>query len=166
MRFLPFAVVLALATPIAAQEMPPAPTLVPAFTITAELGEAIDVGETGRGGRRIISITGGTVEGDEISGTIRPGAWDWQLDRADGCTELLADYFIVTDDGASINVRNTATGCPPEDVEAMTPLYTSPSFEPPLGRYAWMGQAVFVGMLEPALGHPVPAVRIHVYRVE
>lgn len=157
---------LASATPLAAQEQAPAPHLVPAFDIIAELGETVQVGETGRGTRRIIPITGGTVEGEHISGTVRPGAWDWQLDRADGCTDVEADYFLETDDGAVINVYNTAVLCMPGEGEAPRPAYTRPVFEPPLGDYAWMGTSMFVGILEFAADHPVPAVRIRVFRVE
>lgn len=154
---------LAVATPAAAQE---APELVPVFTIVAELGEVVQVGETGRGNRRIIPITGGTVEGEGIHGTVRPGAWDWQLDRPDGCLDLVADYFLETEDGAVINVRNTATACPPEEGEERGPTFTRPQFEPPLGEYEWMGHGVYVGALTIAANHPVPAVQIRVYRVE
>ena len=152
------------ATPAAAQEAPP--RLVPAFTIVAEIGPAEELGATARGPRRIIPITGGTIEGEGISGTVRPGAWDWQVDRADGCTELEADYFVETDDGAVINVNNRATICPPAQGEERAPVFTRPVFEPPLGAYQWLGQGTFVGRLGLATGHPVPAVRIEVFRVQ
>ena len=156
------AAALAAATPAAAQE---APRLEPVFTIIAELGEVVQVGETGRGTRRIIPITGGSAIGDGINASVRPGAWDWQIDRPDGCTDLIADYFLETDDGAVINVRNTATLCRPAEGELRTASYTRPQFEPPLGRYEWMGRGVYVGQLEMAADHPVPAVRIRIYQV-
>ncbi|WAT18110.1 DUF3237 family protein [Aurantiacibacter sp. MUD11] len=162
MRTLASAAVLALAAPAMAQD---GPQLVEVFTITAELGEVDQIGETVRGVRRIIPITGGQVVGEGISGTVRAGAWDWQIDRPDGCTELEADYFIETEDGALINVVNRATICRAAD-GSMQPVYTRPVFEPPLGEYAWMGQGTFVGQLGMATDHPVPAVRITVYRVE
>lgn len=166
MRMLAVAAAIAFATPAAAQEGPQlAPELVEVFTITAELGETLDVGETVRGTRRIIPITGGQVEGEGISGTVRPGAWDWQIDRPDGCTDLEADYFIETEDGALINVVNRATIC--RDAEGnMLPVFTRPVFEPPMGDYQWLGQGTFVGQLGPAIGHDGPAVRITIYRVE
>ncbi|MWV28256.1 DUF3237 family protein [Aurantiacibacter rhizosphaerae] len=156
------AATIALAAPAAAQE---APQLTHVFTITAEIDEAVDVGETVRGARRFIPITGGQVEGEGINGTVRGGAWDWQIDRPDGCTDLEADYFIETDDGALINVINRATICPPAD-GSRPPVFTSPSFEPPMGDYQWLGQGVFVGQLQMAENHPVPAVQIAIYRVE
>lgn len=143
-----------------------APQLVHVFTITAEIADAETIGETVRGPRRLIPITGGQVEGEGISGTVRAGAWDWQIDRPDGCTDLEADYFIETDDGALINVVNRATICPPGEGETPGPVYTRPLFEPPLGEYAWLGRGAFIGQLQMAQDHPVPAVRIAVYRVE
>ncbi|WP_234032739.1 DUF3237 family protein [Aurantiacibacter arachoides] len=162
------------ATPTAAQDaiaqdaapQDPAPRLVPAFTIIAEIGPAEELGATALGPRRIIPITGGTVQGEGISGTVRPGAWDWQVDRADGCTDLEADYFVETDDGAVINVNNRATICRPAAGEAPVPVYTRPVFEPPLGAYQWLGQGTFIGRLGLATDHSVPAVRIEVFRVQ
>ncbi|MCB2066988.1 MAG: DUF3237 family protein [Erythrobacter sp.] len=169
-KFIAAAIAMLLATPVAAQEEPPAPRLVHVFTIVADLGPVVQVGETGRGNRRIIPITGGTVEGpgdgEGIHGTVRPGAWDWQLDRPDGCLDLVADYFLETDDGAVINVRNTATACPPTQGEAPRPVLTRPQFEPPLGAYAWLGHGVYVGALTGATDRAGPAVQIRIYRVE
>ncbi|MGB3795781.1 MAG: DUF3237 domain-containing protein [Alteraurantiacibacter sp.] len=155
--------IIACAVPATAQDPP---QLVHVFTITAEIDAAVDVGQTVRGARRFIPITGGQVEGDRINGTVRSGAWDWQIDRPDGCTELEADYFIETHDGALINVVNLAAICPPAEGEVPKPIFTSPSFEPPMGVYQWLGQGTFVGQLQMAQDHPVPAVRIAIYRVE
>lgn len=152
------------AAPAGAQEA--APTLVPAFTIVAEIAPATELGQTVAGPRRLIPITGGSVTGEGIAGTVRPGAWDWQIDRPDGCTDLEADYFLETDDGALINVVNRATICRPAEGQAPAPVFTRPVFEPPMGRYQWMGQGTFVGRLSLANDHPVPAVRIEVFRVQ
>ena len=83
----------------AAQDEPQPPTFAFAFEEIVTLGEAVPVGDTPRGKRNIIPITGGTFSGPDIKGTIVPGGWDWQLTRADGCTEIEADYMIRTDDG-------------------------------------------------------------------
>src|SRR6478735_6006958 len=96
-----FALALALATQASAQE---APSLEFVFEENVALGPATMPGQTARGGRTIIPITGGTFAGPQIKGTIVPGGWDWQLRRPDGCTEVKADYFIKTNDGVLINV--------------------------------------------------------------
>ena len=152
---------LAIAAPAAAQE---APSLEFVFEETVKLGDVSAIGGTARGERIIIPITGGTFEGPDIRGEVLPGGWDWQLRRADGCTDVEADYFLQTDDGVVINVINKGVICPGEG-GAMLPVRTHPVFEAPLGKYQWLGQAAFVGTLELAPPEAGPAVRIRFYRV-
>ena len=152
---------LAFAVPAAAQE---APSLEFVFEETVKLGDVSAIGGTARGERIIIPITGGTFEGPDIRGEVLPGGWDWQLRRADGCTDVEADYFLQTDDGVVINVINKGVICPGEG-GAMLPVRTHPVFEAPLGKYQWLGQAAFVGTLELAPPEAGPAVRIRFYRV-
>jgi hypothetical protein len=148
---------------VAQPDPQPAPALEFAFEEIVTLGAAIPVGETSRGRRNMIPITGGTFEGPGIKGTIVPGGWDWQLTRADGCTEIEADYMIKTDDGVVINVVNVGALCPPKDGN-FTPARTQPRFEAPLGKYDWLNRAAFIGTLELATGAPGPAVKIRFYK--
>jgi len=154
----------ALAAPASAQQATD-PSLEFVFEEIVELGEATQVGDTGRGGRLIIPITGGTFEGPDLKGEVMPGGWDWQLRRPDGCTDIEADYFLKTDDGAVINVVNVGVVCPPDANGVARPTRTHPVFEPPRGKYEWLGQTAFIGTLEMATGHPVPAVKIRFFRV-
>lgn len=149
--------------PLAAQA-PTAPIAEFAFEETVMLGPAQQIGDTARGGRQMIPITGGTFEGPAIKGTILPGGWDWQLRRADGCTEIEADYMIRTDDGVTINVVNKGALCPGKDGVA-NPVRTHPVFEAPRGKYEWLSQAAFIGTLEMASGSASPAVKIRFYRM-
>ncbi|WP_126174276.1 DUF3237 domain-containing protein [Altericroceibacterium xinjiangense] len=153
------------AAPAAAQQPP---SLDFAFTETVTLADAISVGNTTRGERFIIPITGGTVEGPGIRGTVLPGGWDWQLVRPDGCKELVADYFIKTDDEAIINVVNEAVLCPTEGGEPAV-VRTQATFEPPLGKYEWLGRSPFVGVLEAGPGGEEggspSSIKISFYRV-
>jgi hypothetical protein len=152
---------LAVAVPASAQE---APTLEFAFEEIVTLGQATAPGDTAKGGRLIIPITGGTFEGPGIRGTVVPGGWDWQLRREDGCTEIEADYFLKTDDDVVINVVNKGVICPGEG-GARPPVRTHPVFEAPRGKYEWLSQAAFVGTLESAPPSAGPAVKIRFYRV-
>ena len=152
---------LAWVAPTAAQE---APTLEFVFEEIVKLGEVTRPGDTARGERIIIPITGGTFEGPEIKGIVIPGGWDWQLRRADGCTEVEADYFLQTDDGVVINVVNKGVICTGEG-GALLPVRTHPVFEAPRGKYEWLSQNAFVGTLELAPAENGPAVRIRFYRV-
>ncbi|MBO9580408.1 MAG: DUF3237 domain-containing protein [Sphingobium sp.] len=153
-------------SPAAAQ--PPAsstPRLEFAFEELVMLSPALVPGKTPYGSRNMIPITGGTFEGPGIKGTIVPGGWDWQLARADGCTDVKADYMLKTDDGVIINVVNTGALCRPKAGEAPKPVRTSPRFEAPLGKYEWLGQTAFIGTLEGAKGpNGEPAVKIRFYK--
>ena len=160
----PFVSAAMLAASAAAQAAPsPAPALEFAFEEIVTLGKAIPVGETPLGKRNIIPITGGTLEGPGIKGTIIPGGWDWQLSRADGCTQIKADYMIKTDDGVVINVINSGALCPPIDGNP-TPARTSPVFEAPVGKYEWLNRSAFIGTLELAPPSAGPAVKIRFYK--
>ncbi len=150
------------ANPLAAQDSAPVAEFV--FEEIVNLGPAQSIGETARGSRQMIPITGGTFEGPQIRGTIVPGGWDWQLRRADGCTEIEADYMIRTDDDVIINVLNKGVICPPRE-GAPSPVRTHPVFEAPRGKYEWLGQAGFIGTLEMATGTSTPAVKIRFYRM-
>jgi hypothetical protein len=151
--------------PVAAQQPVDTPGLEFVLQETVSLGKAVEVGKTARGQRRIIPITGGHFEGPGIKGEVMPGGWDWQLTRPDGCTDVKADYFLKTDDGAVINVVNTGEICPGADGKPAA-VRTHPVFEPPLGKYEWLGRQSFVGTLGMAPPGAGPAVLIRFYRVK
>ena len=136
------------------------------FEETVLLGEGVGAGTTPLGDRFIIPIAGGTFEGPGdgtgFKGIIRPGGWDWQLKRADGCVWAMADYMLQTDDGSVINVRNQGPMCPGRDGQ---PVLLTPVFEAPMGRYGWLNQSAFVARLEVVTSDGKPAVRIRFYRV-
>ena len=85
---------------INAQTYPPknTPQLEFALQLRVTLGEAFGINNTQHGRRTVIPITGGTFEGPGIKGTIINGGADYQLNGADGRTELEAIYCIKTDD--------------------------------------------------------------------
>ena len=146
---------------------PPTPTLEFAFQEIVGLGAAITPGKTSLGSRNIIPITGGTIEGPGIKGTVMPGAVDWQLIRTDGCTELKADYFIRTDDGVVINVLNKGALCPPTPGQPAGTPSTQPAFEAPVGKYDWLNKNTFIGTIALATAPDGGrAVRIRFYRVK
>ena len=149
----------------AQQAAPPAdaaPGLEFAFEEIVTLGPIVKVGPTARGGRTIIPITGGSFSGPKIRGEVMPGGWDWQLLRADGCTELEADYMLRTHDGTVINVLNKGVACPPGP--GVTPLRTMAVFEAPTGKHDWLSKSAFVGVIVPYQAPGGPAVKIRFYR--
>lgn len=129
-----------------------------AYEAIVTLEAATPVGETPRGRRNRIPITGGAFEGPTIKGVVLPGGMDWQLIRPDGFVEVYADYMMQADDGTLIHVVNTG-------VLSNRYRRTTPAFEVPNGPHEWLNQAVFVGTLGLAEGLDVPAVRIRAYKV-
>lgn len=151
-------------TPALAQEPAP-PGLTFAFEEVVTLSAATLVGPTALGTRNIIPITGGTFSGPGLKGTIVPGGWDWQLRRPDGCTQIEASYMLRTDDGVTINIVNKGLSCAGADGKRI-PVRTYAVFEPPRGKYEWLGKSVFVGKLESSTQDGQPAVRIRLYKVD
>ena len=91
----------------------------PIFRIHADLGEIVEAGSTPYGGRRVIEILGGRVEG-RIAGKILSGGADWQIIRADGVADIQARYVIETDDGERVLVTsNGLRHGPPEVLTAI-----------------------------------------------
>jgi hypothetical protein len=90
----------------------------PIFTITAELEPIMNLGATPYGERRIIGITGGSVNGPKLQGRVLPGGADWQIVRADGAADIQARYTIETDAGARILVNSEGVRHGPPEVLA------------------------------------------------
>jgi len=150
-----------------------APKLTFAFELRATVAMPTELGQVATGRRRIIDITGGTVEGPGFKGKVRPGGADWQIVRADGFTELDTRYTIETDKGQLIYVQNPGMRHAPPDVmkkllagEAVDPALvyfrTQPKFETSAPELQWITRAIFVGV-----GERYPSeVVIRFYRVE
>lgn len=70
------------------------------FTETVTLGSSLSVGQSKRGNRNIIPITGGTVSG-RVEGKVLSGGGDYQSNAG-----LDAKYILETNDGEFIVIRN------------------------------------------------------------
>ena len=92
----------------------------PIFTVKAELAPMLSLGHTPYGERRVVGITGGTVQGPKLTGRILPGGADWQIIRKDGAADIQARYIIETDSGARIVVNSVGLRHgPPEVLERL-----------------------------------------------
>src|SRR5580692_8555876 len=98
--------------------------------------------------RYVIPITGGEVNGDNISGKVCPFGADFQIIRPNELIELEAKYAFETDDGAVIYVENRGIRFGPVELlrrlkrgEAVDPelIYfrTVPKFETGAAKYRW-----------------------------
>jgi Protein of unknown function (DUF3237) len=88
------------------------------FAAHVTVGAPLDLGDVGKGGRRMVPITGGEFAGPNIRGSVIAGGADWQVIRHDGVAELEARYVLRTDDDALISVRNNALRHGPAEVMA------------------------------------------------
>jgi hypothetical protein len=132
------------------------PRLEFAFRISVDLTAGVqEVGNTGKGIRKVVPITGGTFEGPIIKGKVVAGGYDWQLVRADGVVEIDARYLLQTDGGDLITITNTGLrhGLPEvmqrlakgEEVDAAEYYFRSiPVFEIGNPQYDWLMSSVFI----------------------
>jgi Protein of unknown function (DUF3237) len=134
------------------------PTLKFAFEIRADIAPSEHVGNGAGDVLDFTPITGGTVDGPRLRGTILPGGGDWSIQRGPTVYELDARYLIRAEDGPLIDVVNrgfyrTATAeamaraMAGEDIDPSEVYFrTSPVFRTDAPAYRWMAEAVFVGL--------------------
>jgi Protein of unknown function (DUF3237) len=133
----------------------PTPQLTYVFSVRADVAPPIEQGPIDGGRRRFIAITGGSVYGPKLTGTVLPGGGDWQVIKEGGVTAIFARYFLKTADGAVIEVTNPGVRvASPEVIERLArgedvdpSLYyfrTTPQFATSARQYDWLHRAVFV----------------------
>lgn len=133
-----------------------APRLEHVTTVIVEVGPPQEVGDTPQGRRRVIPITGGTVDGPRLRGKVLPGGADFQIIRSATYTDIHARYVIETADGERIYVENTGirTGHADdiarlvrgEPVDPACIYFRSyPRFETASPALGWMNESLFIG---------------------
>ncbi|SAI66251.1 Protein of uncharacterised function (DUF3237) [Bordetella ansorpii] len=134
----------------------PTPALEHLATVVVQVDPPQEVGDTPQGRRRLIPITGGTVQGARLRGRILPGGADFQLIRSATFTDIHARYLIETDEGHRVYVENTgirtgsaediarlASGQPVDPARIYFRSY--PRFETAEPSLAWLNDSLFVG---------------------
>lgn len=136
---------------------PTPPTLTFLASISVQVGQPIEVGQTPGGLRRIIPILGGRVEGPELRGRVLPAGADFQLLPSATLTELEAKYAVETDSGERLYVNNFGLRSgSEEDIAALmrgeqvdpARIYfrCTPRIEAPDGgAWAWLSSRILVG---------------------
>ena len=138
-----------------ANGQPAVPELEFIFAARATVDPPQELGDIGKGARRIVPITGGEFEGPLLRGKVLPGGADWQILRSDGVAELEARYTLQTDDDALIHVRNLALRHGPAEVMAalgagrpVDPasyyFRGATFFETAVARYTWLTKHIVV----------------------
>lgn len=138
-------------------ETPLKPTLTHFASVSVEVGEAIDIGETIDGKRRIIPILGGTVRGNGWNGKVMNAGADFQLYPSPETAYLKAIYVIEADDGTRLLIENDAirTGSPENLARLVNGETVDPSliyfrFTPRItaaveGAFGWVNSRLFIG---------------------
>lgn len=114
------------------------------FTMHATLAPPIVVADAPNGTRVVVGVTGGTVLGPRVNGTLYATGGDWVTLRTNGTAHLDVRLAISTDDGAVIGM--TYQGILGVDrVARVAPHFAAAAAD----RYAWLNevQAVAFGTL-------------------
>jgi muconolactone delta-isomerase len=97
----------------------PDPRLSLTYRLDATVAPPLDLGDTARGHRRIVALTGGSFTGPALNGTLLPGASaDWQIVLGDGTALGDIRYTLQTDGGDLLYVRSRSVRHGPADVLA------------------------------------------------
>lgn len=122
------------------------------------LQDAIEMGRSPLGDRRIINITGGEFAGPRIKGKVLPGGADRQLARQDGIRQLNALYELQADDGAVITVNNRVLiDRQPDGTQY---AFSHIDITAPQGPHDWLNRRVFVGTLHSLRPKPMVLIRV------
>ena len=119
--------------------------LVPLCTLEATIGGMHMIGTGPAGARTIAEVSGGTMTGERVSGTVKGNAAaDWMLTSKDGIASLDVRVVCETDDGALIYITYEGRADWSEG-PGTKPIYIAPKFETSDERYTWLNSVQAVG---------------------
>ena len=128
------------------------------FEIEIPLERTVDVGQTQYGLRRVAVGLEGSVEGPRLSGTVAPGALDFELTLANETIEIEQALVLRASDGSFIYARNAGIGPNAADVRVVM------DFEAPNdSMHAWLNSGQFVARRE--LNTAAKVMQLRVYDV-
>jgi hypothetical protein len=120
----------------------PAPTLgALAFSVSLTVSAIHDVGNTQFGKRRQLDVSGGTITGDKLKGTVLTGGLDYELTLSTGAMELEEILILKTSDNATIFTRVCGVAAAGDSVIRIVPDIEAPT----AGSYAWLNTTKLVG---------------------
>ena len=129
----------------------------PLFTMRLDVRGPLIVGATPGAYRRVGVVSGGSFEGDRLSGEVLDGGSDWQTVRRDGATTFDVRLVLKTTDDALICMTYRGVRYGPPDVvvriekgEVVDPtsyyFRINPLFETATAEYDWINRVVAVGI--------------------
>jgi hypothetical protein len=99
------------------------------------------VGNTQFGKRRQLDVSGGTITGDKLKGTVLTGGPDYELTLSTGAMELEEILIYKTSDNVNIFVRNCGVAAAGDAAVRIVPDIEAPTS----GSYAWLNTRKYVG---------------------
>ena len=110
------------------------------FEAEMKLDRIVNVGKTPFGTRQVAVAQDGMVSGAKVSGSVMPGALDFELKLSNGVIEIEQILMLKTTDGKYIYLRTAGTGADSNDVRVVL------DFEAPnTSDFAWLNSGKFVG---------------------
>jgi hypothetical protein len=111
------------------------------FSVSLTVSDTHDVGNTQYGKRRQLDVSGGTITGDKLKGTVMSGGLDYELTLSNGAMELEEVLIYKTSDNTSIFVRNCGVAASGDSVVRIVPDIEAPTS----GSYSWLNTTKLVG---------------------
>jgi hypothetical protein len=118
---------------------PTAGTLV--FSVSLTVSAIHNVGNTQYGKRRQLDVSGGTITGDKLTGTVLGGGLDYELTLSTGATELEEILVYKASDNTNIFLRNCGVAAAGDQVVRIVPDIEAPTSS----SYAWLNTTKLVG---------------------
>jgi len=111
------------------------------FSVSLSVSATHDVGTTQYGKRRQLDVSGGTISGDKLKGTVLAGGLDYELTLSTGSIELEEVLVYKTSDNTNIFVRNCGVAAAGDQVVRIVPDIEAPTS----GAYSWLNTSKLVG---------------------
>ena len=129
----------------------------PLFVMHLEVKPLVVIGPIPGAQRRIGPVSGGSFEGERLSGQVMDGGSDWQAVRTDGSTTLDVRLVLKTKDDVLIAMTYRGIRHGPAEVikqmemgETVDPsnyyFRISPMFETAAPTYDWLNRILAVGI--------------------
>ncbi|WP_309601741.1 DUF3237 domain-containing protein [Sphingomonas sp.] len=129
------------------------------LSLNVDLAAIVAIGDTPAGHRLVAPVSGGTFAGERLSGTVLPGGSDWVTRRTDGNSTIDVRLTLQSDDGATLGLtyqgrflgaaatlQRFVAGLPVDAADFS--LQTVAKFETGDARYAWLNDAIVIGVGE------------------
>lgn len=117
--------------------------------LTIETEPSHDAGAA-QGGRLVVPVAGGTIEGPRFKGTLVRPSGDWMIQRPDGSKVLDVRLLVRTDDDQYVYLSWRGVAYTPANSGVVARI--APVFETGAQKYAWLNNVIAVGVLRPMTG--------------